>query len=163
VPTLEQLLAELPGVTLNIDIKQRRPPMVRAVLDLLRAHRAEERVILASFHLRTMLEVRAAGFRGETALPRPEIAAMLLCPRPLFSRLPLRGSAAQIPLRAGPLDLGTPAVIERCHRLGLRVDYWTVDEPDLAARLLDAGADGVMTNDPRRLAKVFLAARSHLC
>ena len=41
-----------------------------------------------------------------------------------------------------------------CHR-GLRVDFWTVNDPTTARRLLDLGADGIMTDDPAALAPLF--------
>jgi glycerophosphoryl diester phosphodiesterase len=53
------------------------------------------------------------------------------------------GKAAQL-----PLSLAQPWVIRRCHALGLRVDYWTVNEPALAQSLVEMGADGIMTDDP---------------
>jgi len=45
------------------------------------------------------------------------------------------------------------AAIDRLHALGLRVDFWTIDEPAEAARLFAMGADGVMTDDPRTLCR----------
>ena len=47
------------------------------------------------------------------------------------------------------------AFIAKCHSLGLRVDFWTVDDPDEARRLLELGADGIMTNDPAAVRPVF--------
>ncbi|MBX3189089.1 MAG: hypothetical protein KF819_18855 [Labilithrix sp.] len=37
-------------------------------------------------------------------------------------------------------------------RVGLHVDFWTVDDPDEARRLLAMGADGIMTEQLRRVA-----------
>jgi len=42
--------------------------------------------------------------------------------------------------------------VDKCHALGLVVDYWTIDDPLEARRLVALGADGIMTNDPRRVA-----------
>ena len=39
----------------------------------------------------------------------------------------------------------------------MRVDFWTVNQPDEAARLLAIGADGIMTDDPAAIAAVFAA------
>jgi glycerophosphoryl diester phosphodiesterase len=47
-----------------------------------------------------------------------------------------------------PLSLAKQWVIQRCHSLGLRVDYWTVNDPELAKALVAMGADGIMTDDP---------------
>jgi glycerophosphoryl diester phosphodiesterase len=45
--------------------------------------------------------------------------------------------------------LGAPgAVVATCHDLGLRVDVWTVDDPDELRALARAGVDGIITNVP---------------
>jgi glycerophosphoryl diester phosphodiesterase len=153
--TLEEAIVELPGVRWNVDLKQASPSMVDPVLALLRRLRAEERVTLASFRLRTLLAVRRRGYGGETALSQPEVVALLVASDRMWRRVPLAGTAAQVPLAAGPIRLDTARFIERCHRRGLRVDFWTVNRPDEAARLLALGADGIMTDDPAAIAPIF--------
>lgn len=160
IPTLEELLVEFRGVRINIDIKQADPPMIEPLLALLRSHKAEQQVTLASFQLRTLLRVRMAGFSGETALPEAEVATMLFAPALLFSVLPWRGQAAQLPLAAGKRRFDTADLVARCHGLGVRLDYWVVNEARTAERLIDLGADGIMTDDPRALAPVFARARA---
>jgi len=155
VCTLEEAIVELPGIRWNVDLKQAEPPMVDPILTLLRRLRAEDHVTLASFRWRTLLAVRRRGYGGETALSQPEVAALLITPDRVWRRLPFAGSAAQIPLAAGPIRLDRARFIERCHGLGLRVDFWTVNQPDEAARLLALGADGIMTDDPAAVAPVF--------
>ena len=155
IPTLEEVLVELPNVPINIDIKQHKPSMVEPLLSLLRRLRVEERVLLASFDSRTLGEVRRAHYAGPTALGQRELMGLLLLPGAVLSLMPHRGDAAQIPTHAGRIPLGTRRVIDKCHELGLRVDYWTVNDPDEARRLLDLGADGIMTDDVRRIAPVF--------
>lgn len=159
IPTLDEVLAAFPGVPLNVDVKQTDPPMVRPLLDLLRRHGAEERVTLASFHMATLLRARRAGYRGPTAMPRAEIATMLYAPARLFAYLPWRGQAAQLPLSAGRRRLDNPETVARCHALGLRLDYWVVNDAPTAERLIAIGADGIMTDDPATLAPVFARAR----
>ncbi|HWM84666.1 MAG TPA: glycerophosphodiester phosphodiesterase [Kofleriaceae bacterium] len=160
IPTLEELLVEFRGVRINIDIKQCDPPMVEPLLELVRRHKAEQEVTLASFQLRTLLRVRMAGFAGETALPEAEVATMLFAPALLFSVLPWRGQAAQLPLSSGRLHFDTADMVARCHRLGVRLDFWVVNDPDVAQRLLGLGADGIMTDDPRAVSPVFAPFRS---
>lgn len=159
MPTLEEALVGFPDVPFNVDIKQAEPSMVRPLLDLLRRLGAEERVTLAAFHMRTLLTVRALGYRGPTSLPKVEVLTMLYAPPGLFRLFPLRGQAAQLPVSAGRMRFDTEDVVVRCHRLGLRLDFWTVNDPDEAERLLDLGADGIMTDDPRAIAPVFARRR----
>jgi glycerophosphoryl diester phosphodiesterase len=153
VPTLEEALVELDGVHFNIDVKPSDPEVVPALLALLRRLRAQDRVRLASFSAKVMGRIRALGYEGETALTTGEVLRAV-------ARLPMErcGNAAQVPLRVGPLALDTAAVIERFHRRGLRVDFWTVNDPETARRLLALGADGIVTDDPARLAPLFAAA-----
>lgn len=160
VPTFEEVLAELPEVVLNVDLKQAEPSLVKPTLALIRRRRAEHRVVLASFRFRTMWAVRRRGYDGDTALSQPEVAALLATPRTLFGRTPLTGTCAQVPTAVGPLSLTRPAFLAKCHELGLRVDYWTINDPAEARRLLDLGADGIMTDDPRAIAPVFAERRA---
>jgi glycerophosphoryl diester phosphodiesterase len=45
--------------------------------------------------------------------------------------------------------LATRSAIARMQANGIPVLAWTVDEPDELERLVAAGVDGVITNDPR--------------
>jgi glycerophosphoryl diester phosphodiesterase len=151
-PSFEEVLHELPGVRLNVDIKQWRPPMVKPLLRVIRAARAEDRVTLASFRTRTLLAVRQRGYGGETALAQNEVAALCALPIRAIEALPFVGDCAQVPVKVGPLTLGSAWFIRKCHQVGMRVDFWTVDDPALAKRLIALGADGIMTDDPARMA-----------
>ena len=155
VPTLDEVLYEFRDVVINIDIKQPEPPMVAPVLDLIGRHRVEHRVILASFHLRTMMRIRARGYSGATAMPMAELIALRFLPRSAFLALPMTGEAVQIPPRPGGVDLSAPPFLDKCRDLGLRVDYWTINDPAEALRLLQCGADGIMTDDPAAIAPAF--------
>lgn len=151
-PSFEEVLVELPGVRINVDIKQARPPMVSPLLRLIRRLKAEDRVTLASFHTRTLLAVRQRGYGGETALAQAEVAALFALPVRVIEALPFVGDAAQVPVKAGPLVMGSERFIAKCHQLGMRVDFWTINDPAEAHRLIALGADGIMTDDPARMA-----------
>ncbi len=154
IPTLEEVLARF-SLRLNIDIKQHTPSMIAPLLSLLRRHDAEHRVTLASFSGPVIRQVRRSGYPGETVLARDEVMALLFAPQRLRQLLGHGGDAVQVPLRAGPIDFGSRRFIDRCHRLGLRVDYWTVNDPVVAEVLLERGADGIISDDPRALIPVF--------
>jgi glycerophosphoryl diester phosphodiesterase len=147
LPRFVDVVRAFPGTPLNVDLKA---SVAELAVELLRAERAEERVCLASFSAATMRRVRALGYRGTTGLARSEVAQLLALPA-LAQRGPLRpaGGAAQL-----PLSLARPWVIGRCKALGLRVDFWTANDEPTARRLLALGVDGIMTDDPRKLAPV---------
>jgi glycerophosphoryl diester phosphodiesterase len=154
VPLLEAVLDAFPNVAINVDIKS-DPRAAKLVVDLVKARDAESRVTIASFTLKQIAAVRKLGYRGETALAQSEVASLFALPAVLWKQLPRTGTAAQIPTHAGPLRFDREPFIAKCHLLGLRVDFWTIDNREEATRLLALGADGIMTNDPASLHAVF--------
>ncbi|HEY5960811.1 MAG TPA: hypothetical protein VIV60_29855, partial [Polyangiaceae bacterium] len=44
---------------------------------------------------------------------------------------------------------------DKCHRLGLGVDYWVINDTALAAELLGRGADGIVTDNPAVMAELY--------
>jgi glycerophosphoryl diester phosphodiesterase len=155
VPTFEAVLAEFPRVHINVDIKG--DASVTAMLELLHRLGAEDRVTIASFQTATMIAVRRRGYGGETGLSQGEVAALVAMPPVLWRQLPFTGTAAQVPTHHGPLRFDRATFIAKCHAAGLRVDFWTVDDPTEAQRLLGLGADGIITNDPAALRPLFSA------
>lgn len=153
VPTFAELLDRI-TLPLNVDLKE-DPRAIDRVLELVRARGAEERVTLASFQTRIAVALRRKGYRGQTALSQAEVATLLAMPAVLWRQLPLTGTAAQVPVHQGPIRFDRAAFIAKCHAVGLRVDYWTIDDAAEAARLLALGADGIMTNDPAALRALF--------
>ena len=152
MPTLEELLVAFPAVALNIDMKQTTPSMVKPMLALLEKHGAPSRVLLASFSSRTLREVRASGYVGTTELGRDKVLRLRVLPRMLLRYAALHNVRAQLPVRQGPLRFDDRAFIEKCHALGVKVDFWTINDVTEARRLLELGADGIMSDDPRCLA-----------
>jgi glycerophosphoryl diester phosphodiesterase len=49
-------------------------------------------------------------------------------------------------------------LVDACHAAGLKVNVWTVDDPDRMRELLDLGVDGLCTNVPHT-ARELLALR----
>jgi glycerophosphoryl diester phosphodiesterase len=148
VPTLDELLDAFPDVPINVDLKQRSPSMVTEVLALLRRRGDEGRVLVASFSSATLRAARRAGYAGKTCLGPDEVLRVLTTPIPLLRTLRPGGDAAQVPTVLKGLRLDTPSFVARCHALSLRLDYWTVNDPAEARRLVALGADGIMTDDP---------------
>jgi glycerophosphoryl diester phosphodiesterase len=89
-------------------------------------------------------------------LARRDALRMLTMPLRWLPDLKGRVLAAQLPVRVGPIRLDTPRVVARCRQLGLRLDYWVVNDAETAQGLARLGANGVMTDDPARVATGFL-------
>lgn len=149
VPTLDEALAAFPGVVFNVDAKQTAPDMIPALLRCIRSARATDRVRIASFSSTNLRRARALGYEGKTGLSPAEVMRVLFAPRFAVPRMSVPGDAAQVPRRAYGVRFASQRAIDRFHAAGLRVDFWTIDDPAEAARLFAMGADGVMTDDPR--------------
>ena len=119
---------------------------------------AADRVTLTSFQTGTAVAVRRRGYPGATALSQGEVITLLSLPAMLWRQLPFTGTAAQVPVASGRIRFDRAPFIAKCHSIGLRVDFWVVDDPAEAARLLALGADGIMTNDPATLRAIVHAA-----
>jgi glycerophosphoryl diester phosphodiesterase len=154
MPTLEEVIDELPEVPVSVDFKPADPAAIPELLELITQRGAEHRITVGSFHDRLVHLVRRLGYPGPTALTRGEVAAVRLTPWTLCRRM-VRGTAAMIPRRGYGIRLDGRGFLRRCRRLGLRVDYWVVNDPDEARTLLAAGATGIISDDPRRIEPVI--------
>ena len=148
---LGEVLETFPATPMSVDLKPRDPRAVGMLVDLVEAHGRPERITLASFHDPIVRAFRRR-HAGPTALTHREVTLLRIAP--WLARI-VAGDAAQIPVTWRGIRLDTPRFIARCRRLGLRIDYWVVNDPETAARLLDRGATGVMTDEPARLAPLF--------
>jgi len=157
IPSLRELLTELPAVRLNTDLKTEEPALVERFIAIVREHAAEERVIAASFFRSTLVHLRRRGWRGASSLSQAEFLRCWLMPNWL-QRSGAPGTRAQIPTHSGPLRFATARSLKKLRQLGLQVDYWTVNDPNEARRLVALGVDGIMTDDPARIVRAVRAA-----
>jgi glycerophosphoryl diester phosphodiesterase len=145
VPLLAEVLAQTPGTLLvNVELKCDRADdrgLTAAAVAVVREAGAEERVLFSSFNPFCLWRARAFA---------AEVPRALLFERD--SSFPLRHALAAPALGAVSLHpedvLATPAAIRSWRRRGYLVAPWTVDDPDRAQALREAGATGIITNVP---------------
>lgn len=154
---LGDLLEALPETFINVDVKDDDPLAAERTLDVVLRAGAASRVGLGSFHRRVARALLKLRWSGQLSLCPRDVAAVRLLPMPLARRLHW-GDAVQIPTQQSGWRLDGAPFIARCHALGLRVDYWTIDDPAQAVALARAGADGIVTNDPKLVARALREA-----
>jgi glycerophosphoryl diester phosphodiesterase len=152
----DEVLDEFPATPLNVDVKLASSNEVQRLTALIHARGAEGRVLLTSFSWRCLRRVARAGYGGPRGLSRLDVVGLRFAPAALLQRRSER--RVQIPEHAGPVDLSARWFIERCQSLGLGVDYWVVNAPERARALLEAGADGIFTDDVAAIAALFREA-----
>ncbi|RCV47759.1 glycerophosphodiester phosphodiesterase, partial [Marinitenerispora sediminis] len=156
VPLLEDLLGTWPEARFNIDVKADSAvlPLVR----VLRRTGAWHRVCVGSFSQRRLERFRCAAERPVAMSCGPVDAARLRFASftPLLAWLARRGVGyAQLPLRQGRFPVVSRDLIATAHRLGVQVHVWTINEPALMRRLLDAGVDGIVSDNVVGLRQVL--------
>ncbi|WP_433233306.1 glycerophosphodiester phosphodiesterase [Micromonospora sp. CA-248260] len=160
VPRLDEVLAGWPQVRFNIDVKA-DGGVAPAVAAVTRAG-AADRVLLASFSDARLARLRAAtAGRVATGLGMRGVARLWWASRhgrPV--RLPESVVAVQVPPRYGGVPVVDRRFLAYCHRSGLQVHVWTIDEPAQMHDLLDRGVDGIMTDHVGVLRDVY-RSRGH--
>jgi glycerophosphoryl diester phosphodiesterase len=157
VPTLEEVLREFPGVAVNIDIKAARPGIEAAVFGVLRETGAMGRVLVVSTSHATVKRFRKiSGGHVTTGASKWEIGVFYILSTLRMEQLARPAyHALQVPLRHRGILVVSPRFIRAAHARGVRVDVWTINQPDEMRRLLDLGADVIMTDRPGTLAEVL--------
>ena len=157
VPELGEVLREFPEHKVNVDIKEEQPGVEAALLEVIAEARAGDRVLVVSEIPAVLKRFRElSGGRVSTGASRREIEVFYRLSRLRLEVLlrPLY-DALQVPVRSEGYEIVTPRFVEAAHRRGVRVDVWTIDEPGEMRRLLDLGADVIMTNRPEVLERVL--------
>jgi glycerophosphoryl diester phosphodiesterase len=152
IPTLDEVLnlASHGNIQFNIETKsfpnepQLTPPpdvFAKLLLDEIRKHKLEPRVIVQSFDFRTLRAMKRLA---------PEIRLAALWegdPHP-FVQIANEGDAAII----SPLfTLVTPEQVQAAHAAKLQVVPWTANKPEDWQKLIDANVDAIISDDPAAL------------
>lgn len=158
VPTLSDVLDRYRDLRIIIELKVDAEPLARAVIDLVRAAGAWERVCLGAFGQRALAAVRTFGPAVATSAARPEVRRALYrsWARWPVSRVPYGGY--QVPERLGWTRVVSPRFVADAHRAGLAVQVWTVDRENDAYRLLAWGVDALITDRPDLIAPIVRSA-----
>jgi glycerophosphoryl diester phosphodiesterase len=144
VPLLDEALAACEGMDVNVEIKNSAtdpsydPSAVVAdrVAEVVNAAGVGGRVLVSSFDLATADRAKATGLASAwlvVAVPDDGIETLLA-----------HGLVALHPWH----EFVTEDLVRRCHEHGLRVNAWTVDDPDRMRELAGWGVDGICTNVP---------------
>jgi glycerophosphoryl diester phosphodiesterase len=144
IPTLAEVFEEFPDARVNIDPKH--DEVLEALVEVIRRHRAVDRVCIAAFSDDRIARARALlGPRLCTSLGPREIARLLAASR-MGGRPRFVAGAVQVPVRHRGVEIVTPRFVDRAHAVGLQVHVWTIDHPAEMHRLLDLCVDGIMTD-----------------
>lgn len=148
VPLLSESLEACVGMGVNIEIKNLpgepgHDPgngIADALVQLVRATRPSEELLVSSFNEGTVARVREI----EPALATAVLTFTLEDPEATIATVAAGGHRA-----IHPFDSTVDArLVALAHEAGLEVNVWTVDEPARIEELVAFGVDGIVTNVP---------------
>jgi glycerophosphoryl diester phosphodiesterase len=148
VPTLAQVLATYRDARVIIELKLNHRELAAPVVEAIRRADAFDRACVGSFGYRVLRAVRELAPAMATSAAREEVRWALYrswCRWPV-KHVGYRGY--QVPERAGYTRVISERFVQDAHNAGLGVQVWTVDTVGDAARLIDWGADALITDRP---------------
>ncbi len=152
MPTLEEVfdLAAKGSFLFNVEIKSfpEHPELTpapdefaRMVLQTIRSHHLEQRVILQSFDFRVLQATKRIA-------PEIKLSALYEGEEKDFVAIAKQASADSI---SPEFRLVTEQQVQAAYKAGVQVLAWTANTPEDWDRLVKAGVDGIITDDPAPL------------
>jgi glycerophosphoryl diester phosphodiesterase len=157
VPSLASVLKRHRDPRVIVEMKENRPALAHAVVEVVRAADSIDRVCLGSFGWRVLQAARRLEPAIATSAAREEVRWALYrswCRWPVKAP-PYQGY--QVPEFAGATRVVSPKFVEHAHAAGLGVQVWTVDAETDARRLLAWGIDALITDRPDLIVPVLRA------
>jgi glycerophosphoryl diester phosphodiesterase len=153
ISRLTEVLDTWPELRVSVEMKD--DAVVAPLAHLLGERDAWGRVCLASFsdarlrRIRMLSDGRARTSMGEWGAARLRVSGY---------GVPVghAGDLVQVPVRWRGMTVVDERLVADCHRRGLQVQVWTVNERDEMERLLDLGVDGLMTDRPTVLKELLV-------
>ncbi len=153
IPTLDEVLSLSPRGSFEYNIETKSFPdhpeytpapdvFARWMLDTIRKHKLESRVIVQSFDFRTLHAMRRLA---------PDIRLSALYEGTPRSFVEIAREAGPAQIISPDFHLVTKEQVKSAHGAGLQVVPWTVNEPDDWDRLIDAGVDAIISDNPAAL------------
>ena len=152
VPTLEEVLAAFPDTRINVECKE--PRAAAPVVEVIRGHCAEHRVLVAAEFERSRKGAR--GYAGPWGASRHQVLWFWALHRlPGAGPYLPRADVFQVPELWQRMRIVSQAFVRAAHRRNIPVQVWTVDDPESMKRLLAWGVDGIQSDRPDVLARVL--------
>lgn len=156
IPTLREVFEKFPEMQINIEPKHETPAPAAPLCRLIHEFERTESVVVGSFSDKNLEDFRAVCPEVATSASPSEASGFLARFKVgLTGNYTPRMQALQVPPGLGKLRLVTKAYIEAAHERNLVVHVWTINDEEEMKRLIEMGADGIMTDYPDRLIRVL--------
>lgn len=152
VATLEELFQKFPQMRYVIEIKLTQNPIDKPLCDLIRKYNMQDNAVIASFHDEAMQNFRTTCPEVATSASRGEVTKFVLLGKVFLSGLvaPQYQSIQPPydPKESKNIPIMTKRFIREAHAKNVKVEPWTVNDPELMKQYIEWGVDGIMTDRP---------------
>jgi glycerophosphoryl diester phosphodiesterase len=156
VPTLEEVFQAFPGQRMLIEIKQVNQPINAKFCDLIHQYDLQDRVMVAAFSDPVMDLFREDCPGVATSASQDEGANFILLSRVLLGFLSRPAyQSLQVPEESSGISIMNQRFVRSAHRSNLRVEPWTIDDPDKMREFIGWGVDGLITDRPDLMLEVL--------
>ncbi|MDZ5474022.1 glycerophosphodiester phosphodiesterase [Bacillus sp. 31A1R] len=155
IPTVEEIFKKFPHMKMVIEIKDDNPSerieeISENLWNLIQKYQMEDQVVITAFDQDIVETFKKVSNEG-TAIAggRQEIKKFVIY-HTIFARnlYTPQVDTFQIPVSEAGIDLTKSSLVKGAHRRGIDVHYWTIDDKETMKKLINAGADGIITNRP---------------
>jgi glycerophosphoryl diester phosphodiesterase len=160
VPRLADVLAEVAGRRMIVEVKQITPSVVAPMLNVIDRAGMRRNVLIASEHQAPLDEVRRLAPGLPTNFSYLESGGFLQAMAARDANYVPPAVALQVPREYESWQIVTPDSVGFAHSLGLEVHVWTVNDESEMTQLLDMGVDGLISDYPERALRVIAARTS---
>jgi glycerophosphoryl diester phosphodiesterase len=162
IPTVEEMFQTFNDMKIEIEIKDDNPPdrieeIASTLWNLIEKYQMEDKIMIGSFDQK-ILQTFEKYAKGRVAISagRQEVKNFVVFHKFFLRNLYVpKVDAFQIPVEDSGFDLTDQKLIDGAHRLGMEIHYWTIDDLKTMETLIDAGADGILTNRPDLLLELL--------
>jgi glycerophosphoryl diester phosphodiesterase len=152
IPSFNAVLQRFPEQLKVVEIKVPDAGMEAKLCTALQQHEQTQRVIVGSFHDRSLKLFRELCPQVATSAGSGEVRRLLALNwlrLDAWMAMPAY-QVLQIPQRHNGIQVASPRLIQRAQERGLNVQFWTINDTADMRRLLDQGTDGLITDYPDR-------------
>jgi len=150
IPTWDDAMAQFPGIYWDVEIKQTEPSINDAVVDSIEAAGIKDNVFIACFDDPTVKAFRDAHPDWVTNMGDAEYQAWVALPEGDEDGYEPPGEIPQV------WDVFyNDELPDKADRTNTKLHVWTINDRSKMEEMIDAGVDGIITDDPILLFEVM--------
>ncbi len=156
VPTLEEVFQAFPDYRMTIEIKKTESSMAAPFCDMIREYEMQDKILVASFHDERMEEFRGVCPEVATSSASRETRVFVLLSKIFYGRLYSPAFfALQVPEESSNITVMTEQFVRAAHERNLKVEPWTINDPEQMKTYIDWGVDGIITDRPDLMLEIL--------